>query len=229
MRVVGYLRVSTDEQANHGVSLEAQRAKLTDYARLYGHELVEVVADEGLSGRHLDRPGLQMALAMLKKRKAEGVLVAKLDRLTRSVRDLGMLIETYFSNGHGALLSVGEQIDTSTAAGRFMVNVLGSVAQWERETISERTATALRHKRASGRVFNHPPLGFDAVDGTLVPNANEMALVERIKTARAAGKSLGEIADSLNMDGIKGKSGGKFYASTIAKVLRHHAQGAACP
>jgi site-specific DNA recombinase len=229
MRVVGYIRVSTDEQASQGVSLEAQRAKLADYAKLYGHDLLEVVVDEGLSGKRLDRPGLQQALAMLKARKVEGVLVAKLDRLTRSVRHLGELIETYFSNGHGALLSVSEQIDTSSAAGRFMVNVLGSVAQWERETIGERTATALRHKRASGRVFNYPPLGFDAVDGTLVPNANEMALVERVKAARAAGKSLGEIADSLNMDGIKGKSGGKFYASTIAKVLRHHAQGAGCP
>jgi site-specific DNA recombinase len=96
-----------------------------------------------------------MALGLLKKRKVEGVLVAKLDRPSRSV-----LIETYFSNGHGALLSVGEQTDTSTAAGRFMVNVRGSLAQWERETISERTATALRHKRASGQVFNHPPLGY---------------------------------------------------------------------
>jgi site-specific DNA recombinase len=90
---------------------------------------------------------------MLQAHEAEGLAVCKLDRLTRSVRDLGGLIEIYFSNGI-ALLSVGEQIDTTTAAGRFMLNVLGSVAQWERETIGERTATALRHKRAKGEVFH---------------------------------------------------------------------------
>jgi site-specific DNA recombinase len=231
MRVVAYLRVSTDEQAAHGVSLDAQRDKLADYCRLYGHDIVEVVADEGLSGKSLDRPGLRRALAMLKAHAVEGLAVCKLDRLTRSVRDLGGLIETYFSNGHGALLSVGEQIDTATAAGRFMVNVLGSVAQWERETIGERTATALRHKRTKGQAFNHTPLGFDRVDETgsdgkvikrLVPNVAEQAVVERIKRERSAGVSLGGIAAGLNADGIKGKAGGRFHASTVAKVLSTH-------
>jgi DNA invertase Pin-like site-specific DNA recombinase len=157
---------------------------------------------------------------MLKAHEVEGLAVCKLDRLTRSVRDLGGLIETYFSNGHGALLSVGEQIDTATAAGRFMVNVLGSVAQWERETIGERTATALRHKRAKGEVFNHTPLGWDRDGDVLVPNGAELAIVERIKSERAAGVSLGAIAARLNADGIKGKAGGRFHASTIRKVLR---------
>lgn len=220
MRVIAYLRVSTDEQATNGVSIDAQREKLTGYAKLYGHEIVETIADEAMSGKTLARPGLERALAMLKAGKVEGVLVAKLDRLTRSVRDLGALIETYFSNGHGALLSVGENLDTATAAGRFMVNVLGSVAQWERETIGERTATALRHKRAKGEVFNHAPLGYDAVDGALVPNTIELAIVERIKRERAAGKSLGRIAADLNAARIRGKAGGRFYASTVAKVLR---------
>jgi site-specific DNA recombinase len=222
MRVVAYLRVSTDEQAAHGVSLDAQRDKLADYCRLYGHEIVEVVADEGLSGKSLDRPGLRRALAMLKAHAVEGLAVCKLDRLTRSVRDLGGLIETYFSNGHGALLSVGEQIDTATAAGRFVVNMLGSVAQWERETIGERTATALRHKRAKGEAFNHTPLGFDRVGDTLVPNPAEQALIMRIRAERGTGRSLGSIASGLNADGVKGKAAGKFYASTIAGILRAH-------
>jgi site-specific DNA recombinase len=182
--------------------------------------IVEVVADEGLSGKTLDRPGLRRALTMLKAHEAEGLAVCKLDRLTRSVRDLGGLIEGYFSNGHGALLSVGEQIDTATAAGRFMVNVLGSVAQWERETIGERTVTALRHKRAKGEVFNHTPLGWDRDGDVLVPNGAELAIVERIKRERVAGRSLGAIAAGLNAEGVKGKAGGRFHASTISKVLR---------
>lgn len=227
MRVVAYIRVSTDDQAQNGVSLDAQREQITAYARLYKHEVTEIISDEGLSGKTLNRPGLQRALAMLKARKTEGILIAKLDRLTRSVRDLGFLIETYFSNGHGALLSVNDQLDTATANGRFVVHMLGSVAQWERESIGERTATALRHKRAKGEVISPVPLGYDRIDdktdgvARLVPNAAEQAILERIRRERAAGKSMGAIAANLNADGVKGKAGGRFYASTIAKILSH--------
>jgi DNA invertase Pin-like site-specific DNA recombinase len=111
-----------------------------------------VIEDAGLSAKTLDRPGLQTALAMLKTGQAAGLVIAKLDRLTRSVRDLGALIEGPFAAGKAALLSVSEQIDTRTAGGRLVLNILGSVSQWEREVIGERTAAALQHKktRASG-------------------------------------------------------------------------------
>src|SRR5437763_1016789 len=81
---------------------------------------------------------------------AEALLVVKLDRLTRSVVDLGSLVERYFAPGKAALLSVGEQIDTRSAAGRLVLNVLASVSQWEREAIGERTATAMQHKARQG-------------------------------------------------------------------------------
>lgn len=141
-KAVGYIRVSTDKQVDHGVSLDAQRAKLDAYAALYDLTLVEVIVDAGVSAKTLDRPGLQRALGMLRKGQVHALLVAKLDRLTRSVEDLGELIRTVFVTGKADLLSVGEQIDTRTAAGRLVLNVLGSVAQWERETIGERTAEA---------------------------------------------------------------------------------------
>src|SRR3974377_1367514 len=114
---VAYLRVSTDKQADRGIRLDAQRAKAEAYAALYDLQLVEVVVDAGASAKTLDRPGLQRALAMLREGKATALLVAKLDRLTRSVVHLGMLLEDYFADGKLALLSVGEQIDTRSAAG----------------------------------------------------------------------------------------------------------------
>ena len=116
-RTVAYLRVSTDKQADAGVSLEAQQDKAKAYASLYDLSLVEVVIDAGESAKTLERPGLQRALTMLKTGKADALLVVKLDRLTRSVVDLGALIETYFAPGKAALLSVSEQIDTRSAAG----------------------------------------------------------------------------------------------------------------
>ena len=150
-KTVAYLRVSTDKQADRGVSLDAQRAKVIAYAQLYDLELVDVVVDAGHSAKSLDRPGLQRALEMLKRREADALLVVKLDRLTRSVVHLGQLVESYFALGKAALLSVGEQIDTRTAAGRLVLNVLASVSQWEREAIGERTAAAMQHKASHGQ------------------------------------------------------------------------------
>ena len=153
-RTLAYLRVSTEKQADRGVSLDAQRAKATAYAQLYELELLEVIVDAGESAKSLDRPGLQRALGMLKRGEADALLVVKLDRLTRSVRDLGHLVEKYFAPGKAALLSVGEQIDTRSAAGRLVLNVLASVSQWEREAIGERTRCRKASRaapRSSGR------------------------------------------------------------------------------
>jgi DNA invertase Pin-like site-specific DNA recombinase len=152
-RTVAYVRVSTDKQADHGVSLDAQRAKIAAYAQLYELDIVEVVVDSGASAKTLDRDGLQRALGMLCAGRADALLVVKLDRLTRSVCDLGHLVEEYFASGRWALLSVGEQVDTRTAAGRLVLNVLASVAQWEREATGERTSAAMRYKAASGALF----------------------------------------------------------------------------
>ena len=123
MRTVAYLRVSTEDQASKGVSLDVQREKITAYADLYGLELVEIIEDAGVSAKSLDRPGLQRALGLLKEGTADALLVFKFDRLTRSVRDLGSLIETTFSpeTGKPALLSVQDQIDTRSAAGRLVL------------------------------------------------------------------------------------------------------------
>src|SRR6267142_5515223 len=149
-RTIVYCRVSLDKQAERGVSLDAQRAKLKAYAELYELDLVDVVIDAGVSAKTLARPGLERALGMLKAGQAEALLVVKLDRLTRSVVDLGTLVERYFAPGKAALLSVGEQIDTRSAAGRLVLNVLASVSQWEREAIGARTATAMQHKVRQG-------------------------------------------------------------------------------
>src|SRR5438128_9519593 len=114
-RVVGYIRVSTEQQAAEGVSLEAQREKIMAYARLYDLALVDIIVDAGGSAKTLERPGLQHALSLLIYDTADALLVTKLDRLTRSVKDLGTLIDRYFTRY--ALMSVSDQIDTRTANG----------------------------------------------------------------------------------------------------------------
>ncbi len=116
---------------------------------MYDIELVEIVIDAGVSAKSLERPGLQKALGILDSREVEAMVIVKLDRLTRSVKDLDWLLENYFADKF-SLMSVSEQIDTRTASGRLVLNVLMSVAQWEREAIGERTNAALQHKKSQG-------------------------------------------------------------------------------
>ena len=217
---MAYIRVSTDKQADRGVSLEAQRAKVDAYAALYDLELVEVIVDAGVSAKTLDRPGLARALGMLRAGKAEALLVVKLDRLTRSVRDLGELVERYFAPGKAALLSVGEQIDTRSAAGRLVLNVLASVSQWEREAIGERTAAAMAHKAACGEYTGgDAPYGFTVVEGVLVEVEAEQAVIREARRLRDAGLSLRAIAAELDRAGIRARSGKVFAASQVARVV----------
>jgi site-specific DNA recombinase len=209
-KTIAYLRVSTDKQADHGVSLEAQRAKVEAYAALYDLELVEVIVDAGASAKTLDRPGLTKALGALKSGKAEALLVVKLDRLTRSVRDLGALLEGVFQKA--ALLSVGEQIDTRTAAGRLVLNVLGSVSQWEREAIGERTSAAMSHMASEGRYTGgHVRYGYTlGANGALVPHEGEQRVVKTVRSMRSEGLSFGAIAKRLNEQGYVARTGRAF-------------------
>ncbi|MDI3291972.1 recombinase family protein [Polyangium sp. 15x6] len=224
-KVIGYVRVSTEHQADGGVSLDAQRAKLEAYALALDLDLVAIVEDPGASAKSMNRPGLRRALAMLDAGEAEALLVVKLDRLTRSVRDLGDLVERYFA-ARCSLLSVSDSIDTRTAAGRLVLNVLTSVAQWEREATGERTRDALSHLRAEGVRLGGEALGWRRGDSSdtsgrrIVEDVeNEVETARRIFALRNEGKSLRDIAAALTAEGRTTKRGGAWAAETVRKVL----------
>ncbi len=218
-RIVAYIRVSTDKQAEHGVSLDAQRAKVTQYAELYDLDLVAVELD-ALSAKNTDRPALARALAMLDAGAADGLLVVKLDRLTRSVRDLGNLIERYFGPRGSSLISVSENVDTRTANGRMMLNLLGTISQWERETIGERTSAAMQHLRASGGSTGTAPYGFrvGSEGSKLVEEPGEQRVLALVRDLRAEGLSLREIGDRLAAAGLSPRSGAAWHPQTVARI-----------
>ncbi len=220
-KAIGYVRVSTEEQAKEGISIDAQKEKLHQYAELYNIELIDIKVDAGQSAKSLDRVGLEEALATLGTGNADALLIYKLDRLTRSVADLGRLIDKYFNEEY-QLLSVTDHIDTRTANGRLILNVLGSVSQWERETIVERTEASLQYLKEERRVYNHPPLGYHAVKGYLRADKEEQLIVGDILELHDKGLSMRKVANNLNSRGITGKRGGKFYASTIRAILRNN-------
>lgn len=220
MKAIVYLRVSTEQQAESGLGLEAQEAKCRAYCEALDVTVVEVIVDAGESAGSLQRPGLARVLASLDEGLADGVVVAKLDRLTRSVRDLGHLVETYFAERF-SLLSVGDSIDTRSAAGRLVLNVLMSVAQWEREAIGERTRDALAAKRARGERAGTVPFGYSADDaGKLSPEPAEQAVVERVRSLRQdRGLTVREIVVQLQSEGVVSRRGTPFQRSRVAEML----------
>ena len=221
VKAIGYVRVSTEEQASEGVSLAAQRAKLIAYASLYEIELVEIIEDAGVSAKSLDRPGLKRALQKLKAGEAEGLLVAKLDRLSRSVGDWDTLIKGYFGERAGKqLFSVSDAIDTRTAAGRLVLNILMSVAQWEREAIGERTRDALQHKTSKGERVGRVRYGYSLTpEGEMVEDPRQQAGLRRMRELRACGLSLREIGAKLGEEGFATKDGRPWQAATVKQIL----------
>ena len=225
-RVVGYVRVSTEKQAVEGVSLAAQEAKLRAYCVAMDLELVAVEADEGISAKSLKgRDGLARALARIDSGEVSGLIVTKLDRLTRSVRDLGALVEVYFER-RADLLSLADSIDTRTAAGRLVLNVLMSVAQWEREATGERTRDALAYLKSEGVQLGGAAMGWQhsecvGADGRRIVEAveAEVAAVERALALKAEGLSLRAIAAALKAEGFATKRGGRWQANTIRKII----------
>jgi DNA invertase Pin-like site-specific DNA recombinase len=157
---------------------------------------------------------------MVDARQVDLIIVAKLDRLTRSVRDLADLLERFAKRGV-SLVSVAESLDTGTAAGRLVLNVMAAVSQWEREAIGERTREALGHKKAAGQRVGTVPFGFAlAGDGcTLVPNAAEQQINGLLASLRAAGYTLQAIADELNRQGFRTRRGSAWQVRTVHHLL----------
>lgn len=217
---VAYIRVSTQEQADSGLGLAAQKARIEAYCTAQGWKLAALFADAGVSAKTLDRPALTEALAALKPGR---VLVAlKLDRLTRTARDLDELTARVQDQG-GEWATVEGAYDTGSAMGRFMLRVVADIAQMEREVTAERTSAALQAKKARRERLGTTPLGYKTVDtpeGRCVEVDAEGA--ETVQMARAlfdAGKSYRAIAAELTAAGRKTKRGGPWYASSVRGLM----------
>src|ERR1700681_1286583 len=199
MPTIGYVRVSTDRQAEHGVSLEAQEAKIRAMATVQGSELIDVIVDGGESAKSINRPGLQRLMELVNGGKVQAVIVAKLDRLTRSVKDLCRSLEL-FEKRKVALISVAEALDTGSTAGRLVITIMGAVSQWEREAIGERTRDALGHKRSQGKRVGNIAFGSRLSDDgqDLDADPAEAAGFAQIRRLRSQGTTLRGIAAAMN-------------------------------
>lgn len=207
-KVIGYVRVSTSEQADSGAGLEAQRAAILAEGQRRGWSETEItfVEDAGYSGKDLRRPGIEAALEALRRRKADTLVVSKLDRISRSLLDFAALMDRA-SKERWALVALDLGVDTTTPQGEMVANVMATFAQFERRLIGQRTKDALAAKMAAGVRVGRPR--------AIAPET-----VDRIRDERGRGFTLQAIADGLNRDGVPTARGGRrWYDSTVRAVL----------
>ena len=217
---IGYIRVSTGKQADEGVSLEAQEAKIRAWAELNDYDNVEIYNDAGVSGSSTKgRDGLFDAIDALNK--GDALVVYSLSRLARSTKDTIEISETLQKKG-ADLVSLSEKIDTTSAAGKMIFRMLAVMAEFERDQISERTSAALQHKKSKGERAGHIPFGFklDADGVHLVECPEEQKVLSEIKTLKKNGMSLRKIAASLNERGISNRGGKKWNHASIQTKLK---------
>lgn len=218
---VGYIRVSTDRQRD-GDSLPAQRARLNGWATANGFELIALHSDEGISGASMtNRPGVNAAVDDACRLRCPLVVVS-LSRLVRSVSDAINVGERLAARG-ADLVSLSEQIDTTTASGRLVFKLLALLGEFERELVAERTTSVLHHMASQGLRTGGLPYGYTlAADGDhLTPDPAEQATIVNIQAWREGGFSLREIARRLESSGIKSKGGGhRWRPGTISAILR---------
>lgn len=227
MKAIGYTRCSTNEQADSGLGLDSQTERIKAYCTMRGIELADIITDAGVSGGKplASREGGERLLGMLKSKQAEAVVMLKLDRMFRNAGDCLMTVDRWEKTGV-ALHVVdmgGNAIDTTSAAGRFMLVVLAGAAEMERNLTRERTRSAMAVKRGNGQRIGTVPYGYDlASDGaTLIPNEAEQIVIAEIRSERTAGRTLEQIANRLSQKGVLTKKGKtrNWRHQAIARIL----------
>jgi site-specific DNA recombinase len=222
VKALGYIRVSTAEQALDGISLDAQRGRIASWCEATGAELAEVIEDAGVSGTRIlaDRPSGARIASLLTARNPEvdTVVIARLDRLGRDAAETLSYLRQ-FAKGNLGLVSVADRIDLGTPQGRAMAQMSAVFAELERALIAQRTADALGELRLQGKVYGAVPFGFRREGDRLIPDDSEQRVLVRIRRLRGRGYSYDRIARSLNGSGIRAKRSGKWHSMSVRSVL----------
>jgi DNA invertase Pin-like site-specific DNA recombinase len=224
-RVIGYCRVSTADQADFGVSLDAQTERIRGWCAGNGYEIGQILVDRGLSGGRCDnRPALQEALKAISR--GDSLVVYSLSRLARSTRDTLMIAETLERKG-ADLVSLSERIDTTSSTGKMVFRLLAVLSEFERDVVSERTSMAMAHMRSCGKYTGgFEPYGYRSIDGSLQPIPEEIAVIQLIHRLRTGGESLRSISKQLSERGISARTGKPLHHALIDRILKSNPPGA---
>ncbi|MDI6855611.1 MAG: recombinase family protein [Candidatus Thermoplasmatota archaeon] len=219
-KVAIYTRVSTEDQAKEGFSLDAQLTSLRKYCEAKGWEIVKEYVDDGHSGRNIKRPAYQQM--MQEKDLWDMILVMKMDRIHRNSRNFMDMMDN-LRKWNKEFTSMQESLDTSTAIGRFVVDIIQRIAQLESEQTGERVYTGMRQKAETvgGILGFNIPYGYDYKNGKLTINDNEARIVKKIFSDYLNGASMGKVVSDLNSSKIPTKFGKKWGKQTISTILKN--------
>lgn len=207
MKVAIYARVSTTNQAQEGYSIDGQLSALSSYCDAKGWQVYDTYTDAGHTGSNMDRPALQKLLLDIRRKKVDAVLIYKLDRLSRNVRDTLYLAKDIFEANGISFISLSENIDTSTAMGALFLTLLSAIAEFEREQITERMQMGKVGRAKSGKAMSWvvPPFGYDYIDDGYVVNEFEAQLVREMFDYYIKTSSVTALVVKLNDEGHIGK------------------------
>jgi DNA invertase Pin-like site-specific DNA recombinase len=225
-KFIGYTRVSSEKQAKEGVSLDAQKKMIQDYAESKGLELVDIISEQ-VSGSVVctERKGFSKIFEMMDKREINGLIVAKLDRISRNISDQSSILDKYFSTGKNKLIIVEmDRIDLANPSDKMLINMLGSLSQYERDLIISRTTTAMKYKKSKGeKLGGFIPYGKMLSDDgkTLLDNKDELDILNKYRDLHEKqGYSFRRIAEMLVAEGFKNRTGSaKWDGSGVARIL----------
>ena len=219
MKTLGYIRVSSNKQVNDGSSLLNQKKMIEDYCKNNNCQLLNIIMDEGVSGMRRDRKGLNELLDIIKKDKIEMLVVYSLSRLGRKMKDVIDIID-YMNTNNVRFISLKENFDNSGIMGKLLLNIMGSVNEFEVSVMGERISDVKKYKKVNREKFGGILLyGVDEIDGKLVENKEELEVLCLMNELRDIGFSFQRIADYLNDGKVKAKLGGKWYGSSVRMVL----------
>jgi len=217
MKAIGYVRVSTEGQVRDGVSLDMQREKVKAWANLHDAELISIYADEGVSGSKTDRDGLRHAIDTVKEHKAV-LVVYSISRFSRSTIHTLAIAEELKKSGC-KLVSIQENIDTETPAGRLAFRMLASCSEFEREQLSERTREGMAHKRSQGFRIGSIPHGYKDDNGKLIPDETEQKIIRLVNKLRQEGLSLRQISKRLEARKVFNRNNKPFNPKSILAMV----------
>jgi DNA invertase Pin-like site-specific DNA recombinase len=220
VKVAIYTRVSTEDQAKEGFSLDAQLDKLQSYCKARDWIVAGEYVDDGYSGRNVKRPAYFRMMQEIEKWNI--LLVIKMDRIHRNSKNFMTMME-YLKQMNKEFVSMSESLDTSTAMGRFVMDIIQRIAQLESEQIGERVYIGMEQKaRTEGGVLGfNIPYGYDYLEGKLLVNEDEARIIKSIYSKYIEGKSMGEIAKMLNSTKTPTKKGGLWAKKTISTILKN--------
>lgn len=219
MKMIGYCRVSSEEQAREGLSLALQSEKIRAYCALNDYTLIEIITDAGISAKNISgRPGLIRALDMVMNGEADGLVAWKLDRMFRSTVNALQTAEMFRANGK-SLQSITEKLDTSSAMGEFFFSLMASLAQMERRLTSERTKAVLDGKKSRGEFIGKPRFGFKSAGKSLTIDPAQQSIVEQIRDLSRSGLSFRSVAQTLNAANILTKQGKAWTHKQVSAIV----------